>query len=159
MKEEFLQALNFAYFYLKFRPRSKKEMTDYLNKKAKRYRWAEKVVGEAVKDLEDLDLLNDKKFIEWFVEQKAARKPRSVFLMRRQLLKHGVSKELIDRYFQEHEVDEEEVARQAISSRFARWKSLPKDKRFQKVAAFLSRRGFSYDIIKKTIAKLEENDI
>ncbi len=159
MDERFTKALNLSYFYLKFRPRTEKEITEYLRKKAKRFKFDEAIIKKTLQSLKEDSLVDDRKFIEWFVEQKAARRPRSVFLMQRQLVKHGVDKQMIEKYFEDHKINEEETARLAVSSRFARWKSLAKEKRFQKVASFLSRRGFNYDIIKKTIAKLEDKDI
>ena len=156
MDDSLQKALNFAYFYLKFRPRSKQEMNDYLLKKTKRFKWSPEIVEAAMSRLEEMDLVNDEKFITWYVEQKTARKAKAVFLIKRELHKFGIDKNLIDNYFGQNEVDEEVAARGAIGSRWLRWQQLDKQKRFAKAAAFLSRRGFSYDVIKKTISKLED---
>lgn len=157
-REEFLKALNYAYFYLRFRPRSKKELIDYLNKKAKRWRWSEKLVNKAIKELEELKLIDDAKFIEWFVEQRSAAKPKAVFLLKRKLALYGIPKEIVDEYFETNEFDEVTLANKAVLYRWNQWKSLDKRERFLKAAAFLSRRGFRYDTIKKTIAELEEKE-
>lgn len=157
-REKLLKALNYAYFYLRFRPRSKKELLDYLNKKAKRWKWSEELVESAIKELEELGLIDDKKFIEWFVEQRSAVKPKGVFVLKRKLLQFGVQKEIIDEYFVENIKDEVAMAVKAVSFRWKGWIKLDKRERFVKAAAFLSRRGFRYDTIKNAIAKLEEKE-
>lgn len=153
--ENLLKALNYAYFYLKFRPRTKKELTDYLNKKAKRYKWPEGLVAQAISELEGLELIDDQKFIEWFVEQRSAVKPKAIFILKRRLIQFGVPKETIDEYFDRNKMDEVAMALVAIRFRWQQWKNLEKQERFKKVSGFLTRRGFRYDVVKKTIAKLE----
>lgn len=155
-REELLKALNYAYFYLKFRPRSKKELTDYLLKKAKRWKWPERLVDKAINELEELGLINDMKFIEWFVEQRSAVKPKGTFILKRKLSQFGIPKEAVDEYFAINIQDEAGQAQKAVSFRWREWQNLDKRERFQKAATFLSRRGFRYDTIKTAIAKLEE---
>lgn len=155
-RENLRKVLNYAYFYLRFRPRSKKEMVDYLTKKAKRYRWPEDIVGKAIEELVELGLIDDVKFCEWFVEQRSAIKPKGIFLLKRKLSQYGVPKEVVDEYFASNEQDEVQMATKAVLFRWNQWKSLEKRERFLKASAFLSRRGFRYDTIKKTVAKLEE---
>ncbi len=157
-RENLLRALNYAYFYLKFRPRAKKELADYLNKKAKRWKWPLKLVEQAIKELEDLGLIDDKKFIEWFVEQRSALKPKAIFVIKRRLLQFGVPKGTVDEYFSTNEIDEVEMALKASEIRWQQWKNLGRQESFKKLAGFLTRRGFRYDIVKKTIAKLEEKE-
>lgn len=155
-RENLLKVLNYAYFYLKFRPRSKKEMVDYLTKKAKRYRWPEDIVEKAIAELVEFGLIDDVKFCEWFVEQRSSVKPKAIFLLKRRLVQCGVPKEIVDEYFIANEFDEVALANKAVIYRWNQWKSLKKRERFLKASAFLSRRGFRYDTIKKTIAELEE---
>ena len=157
-REELLKALNYAYFYLKFRPRSKKELQDYLNKKAKRWKWTAELVDRAINELVELELIDDMKFIEWFVEQRSAVKPKGTFLLKRKLSQFGVPKDTVDEYFEEHAQDEVSMATKAVAFRWGQWASLDKRERFLKAAAFLSRRGFRYDVIKSAIAKLEEKE-
>ena len=157
-REDLLKALNYAYFYLKFRPRSKKELTDYLNKKAKRWKWPEKLVDQAIKELEELELIDDRKFIEWFVEQRSAVKPKAVFVLKRKLMQFGIPKETIDTYFDSNQMDEVAMALKASRFRWQQYKSLDRQERFKKISGFLTRRGFRYDVIKKTIAEMEEKE-
>ncbi len=151
------QALNLSYFYLKFRPRTKKEVVNYLNRKSHKNQYNQEIINKVIKRLEEEDLINDKKFIDWFVDQRNRSKPKSRFVLTAELLRLGIEKDLVDYYFQDSPQDEENLAKQALIKRWRQFSRLPKDKRFQKAASFLSCRGFNFEIIKKTIDRLEEN--
>lgn len=156
MADEDLQGLlNYAYFFLKFRPRTKKEVRDYLYKKIKKRHWSREDAEKALDQLKKQELIDDKKFVEWFVEQRNILNPKSEYVLRQELYKHGVEKETIENYFQEIPVEEERLAEQALKTRWLRFKSLPHDLRYQKATQFLLRRGFAFDTAKTVIKKLE----
>jgi len=156
--EDFGKLLNYAYFFLKFRPRSKKEIENYLYKKIQKRHWSRDDVKKVIKHLESLDLINDKKFVKWFVGERILLKPKSTFALKQELLKHGVEKELIDEYFFSNSVNEEELAEKILRNRWNRYKNLNRQKRFEKTASFLMRRGFNFDIVRKTINKLLDEE-
>lgn len=156
MKEQILSALNKCYFFLKFRPRSKKEMIDYLQKKARRFKWPESTIVRTIGQLEEGGLIDDKKFIEWFVNQKIARKPKSKFLIQKELQRFGIDKFLVEDFFANNLLDEEAWVREILDRKWNSWSGLDKRKRFGKAAKLLQRKGFSYGLIKKTIVELEE---
>jgi len=148
--------LDFAYFYLKFRPRTKKEIVDYLNKKSQKYHFNQEIIDKVINKLQEEDLINDNKFIDWFVDQRNRTKPKSRFALTTELIRFGVHKDLIDEYFSNSSQDETSLAHQALVKRWRQFSQLPKDKRFQKAAGFLTRRGFNFEIIRKVIDKLED---
>lgn len=157
MTSEDLQSLlNSAYFYLKFRLRSEKEVRDYLYKKIKKRHFSRDDADEVIKKLKDQNFINDKEFIRWFVELRNKSKPKSVFVLKGELLRFGIAKELIEEYFMNNEQDDTGLALKALTSRWKRYGSLSKEKRFQKAVSFLGRRGFSFEIIRKIIDKMEE---
>ena len=147
--------LNYAYFYLKFRPRSKKEVFNYLLKKIKKRHWSTDDVEKVVERLEEQNFINDKEFVKWFVEQRIIGKPKGKFVLKAELLRFGIPKELIDGYLEEHPLEEEDLAFRALKSKWNRLKNLSAKDRFGKSAAFLARRGFPFDIIRKIIEKME----
>ncbi len=150
--------LNYAYFYLKFRLRTKKEIRDYLLKKIKKRHWSHDHVEQVIKNLEEQGLINDDEFIRWLVESRNKAKPKSVFVLRRELRRFGVEQERIDNYFEKNSLDEEALAQKALMARWQRYSNLDKRARFEKAAQFLLRRGFNFDVIKKTIAKFEGSE-
>lgn len=156
-KEDLQNLLNYAYFYLKFRPRTKKEVRDYLQKKIVKRHWSRDSVEEVIKQLEEQNFINDKEFIDWFVKQRNTSKPKSQFVLKGELLRYSVPKDLIDNYFAEKPQEEEELALKALKSKWNRFQKLDKKARFEKSASFLARRGFSFDLIRKTVERMEES--
>lgn len=158
-KDLLQKALNYCYFFLKFRPRTKKEINDYLVKKTKRFRFTQELIVNVIKELEEEGLIDDKKFVEWFIEQRNLSKPKSEFVLTGELLRHGINKELIDEYFDSHELNEDDLALKTLESRWQRFKNLPVKERFEKSANFLLRRGFSFEKVRRTIEKITENNL
>jgi len=150
--------LNLAYFYLKFRPRTRAEVRTYLLKKIKNRFWSETHVELVLQKLEEQGFINDKEFVVWFVRGRTNAKQKSEFILRQELVRFGVAKETINAYFEEHELDEDHLAEAALEGKWRRFSEFDKKERFEKAASFLSRRGFSFDLIKKTIEKMEEKE-
>lgn len=151
------QLLNYAYFFLKFRPRSRKEMQTYLYKKIKKKHWSHDDADKVLSVLEEQGLLDDKSFIRWFVDQRVAHKQKSAFVLKQELMRHGVDKNLIDSYLSEYPIDEERLVFEALTRRWSRYKYLDKKERFQKASQFLLRRGFSFELIRKAIGRFESS--
>lgn len=145
-----------AFFYLKFRPRTEYEVKIYLLKKIKTTHWSTDDVKKIITHLEELNFINDKKFIETYIENRNILKPKGKRVLEEELIRLGIDKDLIEEYFSNTEIDEEKMAHQILSQRWPRYKNIDKQKRFAKAASFLIRRGFQFDMIKKAITKLEE---
>jgi regulatory protein len=156
--EDFQYVLSRAYFYLRFRHRTKKEMTDYLLKKTLPTHISSDVVYEVIAYLEEQNFINDAEFIRLFVDQRNRSKPKSTYVLTQELAKLGVSKDLINIYFSEQPLNESAQAREALSRKWSQYSHLDKRKRFEKAVSFLGRRGFSFDIIKKTIAEMDKEE-
>lgn len=154
--DNFQTLLNSAYFYLKFRLRTKKEIRIYLLKKSSKFKIDEKTVDQVIKHLEEIGLIDDKKFISAFVEQRKILKPKGEFVLRGELLKLGIEKDMLDEYFSNNSLNEEELAYKVLESRWNSYKNLDKRKKFQKACQFLIRRGFNFDTAKKLISRLLE---
>lgn len=154
--EDFQKLLNYAFFFLKFRPRSKKEIETYLYKKIQKRHWSRDDVEKVIQHLEELDLINDKNFIKWFIEQRIVLKPKSKYILTQELLKRGIDKEMIEEYFSANEIDEEKLVEKILRERWHRYKNLDKRKRFEKAVGFLMRRGFSFEIAKKIINSIAD---
>lgn len=157
MKNDLQFLFNKALFFLKFRPRTEKEVYDYLLKKIKSTHYSTNDVEKVIEKLKEIDLLNDKKFIEEYVSFYSKNNPKSKKVLTLELLRKGVDKDLIDEYFLKNQLDEEELAFLLLKKRFPRWALIDKKKRLKKAFDFLGRRGFSFETVKKVIEKLEES--
>lgn len=159
MDEDLIPLLNKAYFYLKFRPRSEKEVRDYLYKKVSTTHWSRDAADKIIAKLKDQGLINDGEFVAWFIRQRTALKPKSQRLLTRELRQKGVDQGLIENHFSKNRIDEGSLAYAVLEKRWPRFKGLPREKRFEKSARFLMSRGFNYDIIKQSINKLEDSSL
>lgn len=158
MEDDLIPLLNIAFFYLKFRPRTIKETRDHLYKKVRTTHWSHEAVNKVIDHLIQLKFLDDKAFIDYLVNSRTKTKVKGVYAIKQELNKFGVNRELIDEYFYNTEIDENELAEKILRSRWSRLKPLPKQKRFEKSISLLQRRGFNFDVCKKIIEKLENNN-
>lgn len=147
-KDDFIYRLKLsAYHYLHYRARTVYEMRAQLTKKAQKYPEALPYINEVISFLLEEKYLNDKEFIIEYVRSRVASKPRSKFLMTRELKMKGVTQEDVDEYFQTNTLNEQELATRALIKVIGRWESLHPLKRKKKAYDYLARKGFSYDII------------
>ncbi len=154
MEDDLILLLNIAFFYLKFRPRTIKETRDYLYKKVRTTHWSHEAVDKVIDHLIELKFLDDKAFIDYLVNSRTKTKVKGIYAIKQELNRFGVDRELVDEYFSNTEINEDQLAEKILSSRWPRLKSLPKQKRFEKALSLLQRRGFNYDTSKKTIEKM-----
>lgn len=126
--------------FLSYRPRSRAEVERYLLGKG--------IDGEVVVDvlqrLEQVCYLDDEAFARFWVENRVRFRPRSRYALRYELRQKGVSNHIINLVLAD--IDEEVAAWRAVEGLLYRWTGLPRDALHRKVAGYLSRRGFSYEI-------------
>ena len=154
MDDDLLPLLNIAFFYLKFRPRTIKETRNHLYKKVRTTHWSHEAVDKIINHLIELKFLDDNAFIDYLVNSRTKTKVKGIYAIKQELNKFGVDRELVEEYFSKIEINEEELAKKILTSRWPRLKSLPKQKRFEKALSLLQRRGFNYEVSRKTIEKL-----
>ena len=144
------KALVLAYQFLKFRIRTVWEMQKYLEKKAEKYRLSAQDIKDCIQHLIDDQLLDDSKFVEAYVHTRTAVKPKGTFVLKQELQKLGVDKSIVDSFFDQNPVDEEELAKVTLARKLKSLQSTTDErKRFQKAVSFLQRRGFSFDTAKR----------
>lgn len=138
--EKLSQLLEKTLKLLSRRPRSIKEINDYLKRKKTRPDLAEKVVG----NLQKRGWLDDQKFASWWLEQRAAFRPKGKFALRAELRQKGVALEIIEPLLEKEIGVEVEVnlAKKAVKKKKGNW---------QKKVAFLQRRGFSWQTIETVL--------
>jgi regulatory protein len=137
-----------AYRYLSYRPRSTAEVRQNLLKKE----YDEPVVEQVLARLNELNLLNDRDFARFWIEQRETFKPRSQRALRQELYQKGISREIIDEAISG--VDETAAARKAAQKKAQNWNHLPRETFFSKMNGFLQRRGFNYAITKTVTEEL-----
>lgn len=135
--------------FVSVRPRSEKEIRDYL----KRKRVHDSLHKKLFNRLKSLELVGDMAFSKWWIEQRTTFKPRGKRVIGYELRVKGVKKEIIEEALSQITIDEEKVARTLLAKKEYRWKGLPKREARLKKSQFLARKGFSWEIIEKVTSK------
>lgn len=129
--------------YLSFRPRSRAEVEKYLRGKET----DEQAIEEVLSRLESRGYLNDEEFARFWVDDRLRFRPRGGRALRFELHQKGLGREEIDAALEG--LDEGAAAWDAVAGKLERWRELDEREFLNKVSAYLSRRGFSYDVCRQ----------
>jgi len=144
---EFQKTSNKLLNYATLRPRSEKEIKDWLRRKK-----VDEVHHEKLfKKLNKLDLLDDKKFAVWWVDQRNSFRPRSKRVLIQELRLKGIDKNIIDNVLADTEIDELKIAKNLIKKNKYKWERFEVDVRKKKMGEYLMRKGFNWEIVKKAL--------
>jgi regulatory protein len=129
---------------LSYRPRSEKEMRRRLARRGIDLR----LIDETVRQLRGRGYLDDKAFAQFWTETREATSPRSRRLITHELRAQGVDGETAAAATAA--VADEEAAYRAASRRVHAFRSLDYDTFRRRLGGFLVRRGFSYEVARRT---------
>jgi regulatory protein len=154
------KALNF----LSFRPRSEKEIRNYLSGKERpsfirKIIPSEETIEKIISKLKEYKFLNDEEFAKWWIEQRTLIKPKAGRVIRMELKQKGIDKELVDELLKNEKESDFEKAKKLAEKRMPRYSKI-KEKRkvFEKLGRFLVSKGFNYDIIKEVIDQIFDKE-
>lgn len=150
-KSEFKKTGDKFLRFATLRPRSEKELRDWL----KRKKIHESMHKDLFNRLKRLDLVDDKGFAEWWVGQRHEFKPRGVRALAQELRMKGIDREIVEQVLMDTPINEEKIARELLDKKAYKWKSLPKREAQQKMGQFLARKGFGWEIIRKVLGGQE----
>ncbi|MBI4536060.1 MAG: RecX family transcriptional regulator [Ignavibacteriae bacterium] len=161
--EETLSAKRVALRFLAHRPRTVKEIRDKLREKE----FGDNEIARVVEEMQNSGLLNDREFARAYIRDVMTLRPTGKLLLKQKLVLLGVERSVIDDAIQDEfkEVDQESAAMDAAKkfmkrTRGARSKQ-EKLKARNRLANFLGRRGFTWDVINPVLKKMfdsPEND-
>jgi regulatory protein len=142
-EEALQQASNRALNFLSFRPRSREEVRRYLRKKET----PPELIDAVMQRLDDLDLINDQSFTEFWVESRERSNPKGAQALKNELRMKGVKRELVDELVTD-EQDEERALRagRKKAAMLARQSDMDFKTFRARLGPFLQRRGFSYQV-------------
>ena len=145
------QAVDRAYNYLSYRPRSREEVRRYLRRKET----PPETIEAALARLDRLDLINDHTFASFWVESREQFSPRGARALKNELRMKGVEREVVEEMIDD-EKDEERALRAGRKKAltlvripgmdFATFRA--------RLGSFLQRRGFGYEVSTRTIRAL-----
>lgn len=132
---------------LSYRPRSEKEMRFRLGRRG----FAPEVVEETVKRLRRLHYLDDGAFAQFWTERRDSVSPRSRALIQSELRFKGIDAETASSTVEG--LDDEEAAYRAATKRLPAVAGLSRDLFRRRLGGFLTRRGFAYDVVRRTLER------
>jgi regulatory protein len=154
--EELVSAKAVALRYLGVRPRTEKEIRDKLRDKE----FGDEEIQKALESLREARLVDDADFARMYIRDQMQRRPSGALALRRKLLLLGVDKDTVEAALRERPGGKDDHAQALKAARgFVRKaRSLrpgePEDKVRKRAAAFLARRGFSWDVIQSVCKSL-----
>jgi len=146
----FQRELDNALTFLTYRPRSREEVRQHMQKRKASPALTEQVVAK----LEEMGVLSDQQFAEFWVENREQFNPRSARALGAELWKKGVDRETI-----EATVAPERDQERALEAARKRLRSVEQAdyQTFRKrLGDFLLRRGFGYAVASATVRQLWE---
>lgn len=129
---------------LAMRPRSEREVRDYL----KRKKYEPELIDNILNKLSNRGWVNDVTFAQWWVDQRRSMKAMSKRRLYQELRKKYIDNEIINEVLGNDETNEREVLKELIAKK-------RKITRYQdnlKLMQYLSRQGYNYDDIKSAMS-------
>lgn len=146
--EQLEQARDAALRLLEIRPRSAAEIRRKLATK----KYSEDIIEQVLARLTDVQLVGDRAFAKFWVENREGFKPRSKRALQYELRQKGVDAQEIARAVKR--VDERDSAYRAAHNQALRLKDLDAQTFRAKLSGFLARRGFDYTVTRETVDRL-----
>lgn len=156
------QALNYTLkliskrWYTTFEIRQKLELKQYTQEN----------IEKTIQFLEEKKFLDDHRFAIAFIKDHQNFRHEGKFVITQKLIQKGITKDLINNIWSqitESENDNIEaanreitIAMEAISSKKRSYQSLEPEVAKRRLMSFLSRKGFTYDTIKKALANMDD---
>ena len=119
------------------------------------------VICKVLDRLIELRYIEDKRFSEDYISQHILLRPRGLKLIRGELLKKGVSANIIDSAIDSIEINEEDMVQRVFDKRFKKFKREDVDyyKFKSKVFSYLFSKGFNKDYIYKVFDSWYNNSV
>jgi regulatory protein len=119
------------------------------------HKCGEKMVEEIIQYHQQSGLLDDQEFACAWVENRNTFRQRSKSVLRLELLRKGISEEIIQTVLDET-TDDQTLALEAARKQARRYASLEWYEFRQKLGGFLARRGFSYATLSPIVSQVWE---
>jgi len=142
--DTFLKAKEYAFFLLKYRLRSEKELYARLLRK----RFSEDESKKVILFLKEKKFLDDEAFTKSWVNFRL-RRPFGFRRIRQELKEKGIDKEIIEGRIEEAKKDysEKEIVKELALTKLSKLKNIDPVKARNRTFAYLIRRGFSPETV------------
>jgi regulatory protein len=147
--KEHTRAKNAAYRLLTYRPRSRAELEVKLRDKE----FDDAIIEAVLAELARFGYVNDLKFAREWTRSRIRLQGFGRRRIGQELKNKGIGREIIGEVFAEvfSEETEIETAKRVVERRVNTMKSLDRETRKRRLAGFLERKGFSFEIIRNVL--------
>ncbi len=140
--------------YIDYKPRTKKEIKDYLKKKDVSIDSINNIIDRLIK----IRFLDDERYAKDFINE-AIRNYKGPIIITHQLDELGIEKNIINKYLVEYTKEIEYNNALVVGSKYQKTvKNHPEKKQRELIYSKLLRAGYSYEISNKVINTLEYED-
>ncbi|MDI6829039.1 MAG: regulatory protein RecX, partial [Armatimonadota bacterium] len=154
--EQLTKAKKKALNLLGYRSRSRAEITQRLSRSG----FAEDIIEDTLAYLERVGLIDDEQFSQDWVKSRLTNKGMGKQRIKWELKQKGVPNDVVEEALSE--VDDEteyESALDAAKRRWDKYKDTEINVRRRKLASYLCRQGFSWEVVSQVLSKLSaDND-
>ncbi len=147
----FKEALEYAFFLLKFRLRTEREILERLRRK----KFDEGIAGQVVSFLKEKRYIDDSGFARAWIESRL-NKPLGVKRIIQELRRKGIDNGIIGREMEKAAAgySETKVVEKLAKEKFEKLKGLDIQKAKRRIYAYLLRRGFNADAVIDAVSGL-----
>ena len=142
------RCLDAAYRYLTYRPRSEWEVRQRL----RQHGFNNEILEKAIAELKEQNLIDDLAFAQFWKDNRLSFKPKSKRLIEKELRNKKIALEIIEPVTKD--IDDEGNAYKLGYSRMHTLARLDYPDFHRRLSNYFAYRGFSYEVIKRTIALL-----
>jgi regulatory protein len=122
-----------------------------LRKRLARNGFPAPAIEAAIERMREWNYLDDQDFARRWVESREGHRPRSASMIKRELVGKGVDAETAEQIVDEAEIDEYKIALDLGLKWAARPVREDPEARRRRLAAYLQRRGFGWDIVRRVL--------
>ncbi|MBN1266253.1 MAG: RecX family transcriptional regulator [Anaerolineales bacterium] len=150
LQDQTQKALQLSWDQLSRRPRTEKEIREYLGRK----QVPDEVVDSVIDRLKQLDYVNDASFAAQWIENRQTFRPRSSIALKYELQQKGVANDIIASALLDFE--NSDAAYAAAEAAMRKFRNRDPETIQKRIYAYLSRRGFRYETIRAAVDRLSE---
>ncbi|MBN1935366.1 MAG: RecX family transcriptional regulator [Anaerolineae bacterium] len=147
--DEQARAYEFALDFLSYRPRSQAEVARRLRDKE----FLEPTIEYVLQRLSRAGLIDDVEFARYWIGNREQFKPRGMRALRYELREKGIANDIVEELLQD--LDQTDSAHRAAAPKIRRWRQLDPLEFRRKLAGFLQRRGFTYNVIAEVWERIQ----
>ncbi len=137
-----------AIYYLRYGPRTVWQMQEYLNRKA---HFELDDIGPVLQRLQNDGYLDDKAYIESYINARQISRPRSKRQLHAELMKKGINPTLINTSLESLDTESQKMAAEEV---IRKKMQIPRFQDQQKLTEYMLRQGFPYGLIKEVLVEI-----